>query len=231
MVLVTLLAIVCWLTIISRSPVLSEPYVEDDLQAWGITVVNLKVDDKTSLSLQTESRIHNNMRDMEQFLLIPGIAYKLHPNVTVGAMYTFFQDFRPRYNLENRTSEEITLHKTFKKFNNLNLAYRARLEQRFIERTGGMSLRLRHRTRAVYPIKDTGWYIVAQNEFFHNMNNLKNGPKQGFDQNRLFGGVGKKVNEKLSLEGGYQMLYSNNPGAAIDQVGHQIFVMVNYDLN
>src|SRR5690606_2349588 len=96
------------------------------------------------------------------------------------------------------------------KIRKLSLTNRTRLEERFIEDTGGASIRGRHMLRGSYPVgKSQKWSLVAYDELFVNFNSVSNGPASGLDQNRAFAGINRKLNEHANVEAGYMMNYVN----------------------
>jgi hypothetical protein len=53
------------------------------------------------------------------------------------------------------------------------------------------------------------WSLVGSNELFINANTVDWGPVAGFDQNRVFVGVGYKIDSSLRAEVGYMNQYIN----------------------
>lgn len=56
---------------------------------------------------------------------------------------------------------------------------------------------------------------MTQNEIFFNLNSPTNGPGGGFDQNRIFVGLNKKINKHLSVDGDYQLQAINTNEASL----------------
>jgi len=87
---------------------------------------------------------------------------------------------------------------------------RFRLEQRFIQRSTNdvFAQRLRYFARAIIPVKKQkdsfyqGVFVALQDEIFMNIQNKNNINNSFFDQNRIYGAVGYRVNSKLDLEVG-----------------------------
>ena len=55
---------------------------------------------------------------------------------------------------------------------------------------------------------------MVQDEIFFNLNSPNNGPKGGFDQNRFFVGLNRRITDHLSVDMGYQLqvLETREPG-------------------
>jgi hypothetical protein len=83
------------------------------------------------------------------------------------------------------------------------LALRTRLEQRWAEQNSGLAWRVRQQVRYVRPFTSGSHYaLVATEEFIAHVNETAR-YDQGFDQNRVFGGISRTVNAKLRFEAGY----------------------------
>jgi hypothetical protein len=83
---------------------------------------------------------------------------------------------------------------------------RSRLEQRTVNIGPGTSLRFRQMLRLSYPLTES-WFLVSWDELFINLNSVDWGPVTGFDQNRVFVGVGYRIDATLRTEIGYMNQY------------------------
>jgi hypothetical protein len=86
--------------------------------------------------------------------------------------------------------------------------HRVRLDERFIEGVDPTIIRFRYRLSTSYPFGDSKWYGFASDEVFANLNDDDEGPVDGFEQNRLRLGVGRRVFGRLRVEGGYEFQYA-----------------------
>lgn len=84
-------------------------------------------------------------------------------------------------------------------------AVRWRLEQRWIENTSAETAwRTRLLLRGQYALNESGnLQLVVWDEAFYHLNDVTNGPRSGFDQNRLFVGPQFRVTPQARLEVGY----------------------------
>ncbi len=89
-----------------------------------------------------------------------------------------------------------------------NLQLRSRLEQRTVNIDTGTSIRFRQMVKLGYPL-DAHWSLIGWDEFFANANSVNWGPIAGFDQNRVFVGVGYKFDATFRSEIGYMNQYIN----------------------
>ncbi len=85
--------------------------------------------------------------------------------------------------------------------------HRYRFEQRFVEED--FKLRLRYFLSVNVPL-DEDFYLSAYNEIFVNVS------ENPFDRNRLYGGVGYRLGDKIRLELGYMNQFFATSGR--DQV-------------
>ena len=84
----------------------------------------------------------------------------------------------------------------------------SRLEERTVNNGAGLAMRARQLGQWTYPLSDD-WYLIGIEEVFFNLNTVSWGPVSGFDQNRLFLGVGYRFNEITRAEVGYLNNYIN----------------------
>lgn len=82
-------------------------------------------------------------------------------------------------------------------------AVRPRLEQRFLRDSEGTAHRLRVFVRASHQPKGGRPWLVAWDEIFFGLNDVPWGPSAGFDQNRLFLGLGFPSGAGPRFEVGY----------------------------
>jgi hypothetical protein len=62
-----------------------------------------------------------------------------------------------------------------------------------------------------------GIYFALQEELLLNLNNKEQLNNHFFDQNRAFIGLGHQFNSNISLEGGYQNIYTLNKNNQVDK--------------
>ncbi|MBY0394742.1 MAG: DUF2490 domain-containing protein [Novosphingobium sp.] len=83
---------------------------------------------------------------------------------------------------------------------------RTRLEERILEGSGDVALRARQWVRMNQPLGG-GFVGIGTAEVFVNVNSADWGPRAGFDQFRLFGGIGVPLARGLWIEAGYMNQY------------------------
>lgn len=108
------------------------------------------------------------------------------------------------------------------------LTNRTRLEERWIEQTDQTAFRLRHMLRGMQPIGNTGkWALVAYDEVFLNLNDVDNGPQEGFAQNRAFFGFNRELTPSIHGEFGYLNQFIRSDGKE-DSMNHNGLLALYY---
>ncbi|MEA1784533.1 DUF2490 domain-containing protein [Arenibacter sp. GZD96] len=189
-----------------------------DLGNWLIYIGNKKINQKWNWHHEVQYRNYDAISDLEQLLLRTGIGYNLtenNHNILLGYGFIHSENYisglDEKVDLdEHRIFQQYIYRHTFRTF---SVQHRFRLEQRFIE--SDFRGRFRYFLAATLPLTqketdDNTFYLSAYNELFLNTENIV------FDRNRLYGGLGYKVNGTLRFEVGYMNQFLNKGGR--DQV-------------
>ena len=177
-----------------------------DFGNWMIYFGNKKINSRWDWHHEAQYRNYNAIGDLEQLLLRTGIGYNLtenNNNLLFGYAFIHSQNYID-LSVEKQLIDEHRLFQQFitrQRFDRIYLLHRYRFEQRWID---GLSFRLRFRyfLAVNVPINkpeltEKVWYLSAYNEIFiNNKDNL-------FDRNRLYGGLGYRVNDLIRFEIGY----------------------------
>ena len=154
-------------------------------------------------------RFDEDASHSKDYLLRPYASWTIVDNVpfvdslTVMAGYDYLHSFDGRD--EHRawqSAHHAVQHERFR------LVHRVRFDERFIEDISPTIFRFRYRLSTSYPIGDSGWYGLASEQVFININDDNKGPVEGFEQNRFRLGVGRYVFGRLRVEGGYEFQYA-----------------------
>ncbi|MDF1695570.1 MAG: DUF2490 domain-containing protein [Saprospiraceae bacterium] len=185
---------------------------ESDLGNWLIYIGSKKVDKKWNIHHEVQYRNYNAIGDLEQLLLRTGIGYNLtenNNNLLLGYGYILSQNY-----IDNTDDKiDINEHRIFQQFitkqkiGRVSVQHRYRFEQRWVE--DNFKLRFRYFLALGIPLNnptmtDGTVYLSSYNEIFLNTEG------NVFDRNRLYGGVGYKVNSSLRFELGYMNQFLNN---------------------
>ncbi len=136
------------------------------------------------------------------------IGYRFNANHSVHIGYAFAYAIPPlaqEPTNENRAWEQHTFALPTTAG---DLQLRSRIEQRTVNISSSTAVRFREMVRFSHPLDDR-WSLVGANELFINANSVDWGPVAGFDQNRIFVGVGYTLEPGLRAEVGYMNQYIN----------------------
>lgn len=194
---------------------------ESSLGNWLIYFGNKKINPKWDWHNEVQYRNYNAISDFEQLVLRTGIGYNLsgnNNNIHLGYGYIFSQNYIDGTNdkediHENRIYQQFI---TRQNFSRVSIQHRFRFEQRFI----GDDFRLRFRYFLSLNIAlsnkemiDNTFYLSAYNEIFLNT--------QGdvFDRDRIYAGLGFRLNQTARFELGYMnQLFSNGNRGQINVI-------------
>jgi len=190
----------------------AEPAFRQDFQTWTNITANGSFGliapalAKYRFWLEGQGRFGNDSTTLSQGILRPGLGYSLADNLSLWLGYAVIPTMEPfsavSFN-ENRIWQQIlwTPQTSIGP-----ITSRTRLEQRFT-RAPDVSYRLRQLVRMAYPLDFApGFMLVGWEELFLNLNST-GAIAAGFDQNRLFVGVGYAFDEHLRTEVGYMNQY------------------------
>ncbi len=218
---------------LSMQTALGAEKMVNDFQNWDVITLTLPVSPGKRVLFYGEAqpRVGNlqdrgTSNDFSMLILRTALGYQLTPKISVWQGYAWVPIFEPEHLNENRIFQQIQIKN---KFHKLDIVNRTRLEERWIENTEKTSIRARHLLRLTYPLdRKERWLLVGSNEVFVTLKGVPNGPANGFDQNRLFVGINRKLNKNISLETGYMNQYVNTRDPLSDRMNHIIWLGVNF---
>ncbi|MBY0451132.1 MAG: DUF2490 domain-containing protein [Cyanobacteria bacterium] len=211
--------------------------VENDAQLWLPVTLNVPVSSKLTASLEAQPRVGNNITARSQWVLTPGLRYKIRPNVSLGTGYMWLVSWNlansrltpPERNStwEHRIWQEVLLQHDLGEHQQWTLINRSRLEERFIEHVHDPAYRWRQLLRVNRSLgKNKQWYVFVGDEAFINLNSVRHGPQASYGQNRFLTGVGHYLNNSKSVraEVGYLQQWLISPGNKPDRLNHAVLV-------
>lgn len=199
---------------------------ESSLGNWLLYFGNKQIDSTWNWHHEVQYRNYNAIGDLEQLLLRTGIGYNLtsnNNNLLLGYGYILSENYIP--GTDNK--EAVHEHRIYQQFitkqsiKSLAVQHRYRFEQRFVEED--VKLRFRYFLSLNLPLNNKElvnktYYLSAYNELFIT-------PEEDpFDRNRLYGGVGFKLNKTFKFEIGYLNQFLQN--GSRDQIN--IITFVNF---
>jgi hypothetical protein len=207
----------------------------EDFQTWGnITATgNLGIIQPELKNfnywLEGQGRFGLNTSDLSQAMLRAGLGYQLNKQTSIWLGYAWVPTDAPFTKTafdEHRIWQQLLWSD---KFSFGALTSRSRMEQRFIPTGSQVGWRFRQMLKLSVPWSFApAFSFVASDEYFVNLNKTNYGADDGFDQNRVFAGIGYNFNQPIKTEIGYMNQYirrANNP----DRMDH--ILSVNLYLN
>ena len=184
-----------------------------DFQIWTPVYLTVNFTDKIQGWYEAQPRFGDDASQVNQLLLRTALGYRVADHWSIWQGYAWTPDIEPKFKTENRIYQQLLY---IQKFPAIKIMSRTRLEQRWIKDVSGTAVRFRTLLRGQVPLGDQGrWSIVGQDEIFFNLNSPTNGPDDGLDQNRLFVGINRVMNEHLNVDAGYQLQTINTSESGI----------------
>ncbi len=195
-----------------------------DFGNWLIYFGNKKINSSLNWHHEVQYRNYNAIGDLEQLLLRTGIGYNLtenNNNLLLGYGFIRTENY---IGVDDKT--DLNEHRIYQQFitkqlfGRVHIQHRYRFEQRWID-DQDFRMRFRYFLSLNVPLNkkemvDNTLYLSAYNEVFMNHRN------NFFDRNRLYGGLGYKLNSTVKFEAGYMNQFFGN--ANRDQLNVIAFV-------
>lgn len=185
------------------------------LGGWWVYIGSKQFAKKWNWHHEIQYRNYNMAGDLEQLLLRTGIGVNLtenNNNLLLGYGFIHGQNYISNTDEKSKVNE----HRLFQQFitkhsiGRLKAQHRYRFEERWIV-DGDFKFRFRYFLGLALPLNnkdmdDKTVYLSAYNEIFINSkDNI-------FDRNRLYGGVGFKLNKVFKVELGYMNQFFGGRG-------------------
>ena len=198
-----------------------------DRQLWLLFLGQVPVGDQWLVHAEAQPRWNDDVSQRDQLLLRGALGRRLGPRVTMWAGYGYI----PRWTAGDVLHEQRLwqqLSATLPRVGKWTPSIRLRPEQRFLEQWGDTSHRFRALGRLVRPIGSSPWSVAVWDEYFVTLDDTAGGPQQGFDQNRFFATMLRKVSPAVTVEAGY--LWHLQPANQVRGVrhGHTAFAWLTW---
>ena len=182
---------------------------ESNIGNWLIYFGNKDLNSSFNWHHEIQHRNYNVLGELEQLLVRTGLGYNVNENNNILLGYGFI-DSRNKA-IESNEILKVNEHRIYQQFiskqviGKIKIQHRYRFEQRFIE--DDFKLRYRYFLSLNIPLLKTNkkYYISAYNEIF-----IDASQENSFDRNRIYGGLGYKLNSNIKLELGYMNQIFNN---------------------
>lgn len=183
-----------------------------DPQLWLQVIVTPEVAPDWLLHLEAQPRWSEDASELNHVILRGALGRRLNSRVSIWGGYGWIpRTLGPGTRYEHRIWQQLSAAAPSLRMWQPSL--RVRIEQRFLEGWADNSHRVRLMGRAVRPLDAAGtWNLALSNETMITLDETPGGPYDGLDQNRLFGGVLRRLTPRASLEGGYLWQTLKPPG-------------------
>jgi hypothetical protein len=201
----------CSLSLLVPAESASAQDVEDG-QLWIQALAIGELSDNWRVHLELQPRVFNDASELGLTIVRTAIGRRLHPNVTAWAGHAWVpRSLGPATVHEQRLWQQLLL--AFPSAAGWTPSARVRLEQRWLDPWVGTSHRLRLMMRAQRPLAPAGpWSVAFYNETMLTLDDTSLGPGRGFDRNRLYGGMVRRLSSLFSAELGYVWEHATFPG-------------------
>jgi len=183
---------------------------ESDLGNWVLLFGNKKFSEKVNWHHEVQYRNYNAAGDLEQLLLRTGIGYNVAENANLLLGYGFIRSENYIAPEDKAIVNEHRIYQQFitkQKLGRVSLQHRYRYEQRFVEDVFKMRFRYFLGSNVSLWKDETSpkeVYFSLYDEVFLNTK------REVFDRNRLYGGLGYRLNDSLRFEVGYMNQFLAN---------------------
>jgi hypothetical protein len=203
----------------------------EDFHTWGdvmatgsLGAVNPDLN-KVKYMIEGLGRFGDNSSRLSLGMLRTGLGYAINDEASVWLGYawvTYDEPFAKTPFDEHRIWQDFSWSHTYAY---ATLSTRSRLEQRFMDTGSDVGWRFRQRIKVSVPLAFApDFSLVGGEEYFANINQTNFGADDGFDQNRVFGGLGYDFNKHTKAEIGYMNIYLRR--SVSDRMYHYLAVNV-----
>jgi hypothetical protein len=195
-----------------------------DAQLWIQSVAIVALPDQWRLHLEGQPRWSQDVTELDHSLVRWALGYAVSRRVVLWAGHAWVpRTLGPDTRHEQRLWQQLSL--TLPDTARWRHSLRIRLEQRFLDPWADSSHRLRTMARTVRPLGTSRWSLVLWDELKVNFDDTVQGPGDGFDRNRFFGGTSWQASRAVALESGYLLQTSGPSGARLQD--HTALLLTN----
>ena len=207
---------------------------QPQFSGWLASFNTFRINNKLSLHFDAQLRSTDEIKSVQSILLRPGLNVHISKSWVLTVGYAYIANRRTVGDITNLLPEHRIWQQALfnHKINRIAVAHRFRFEERFISKavvedneleTDGFNqaLRFRYFIRSIVPLVNQssfvkGPFFAVQNEVFLNTGNKTTVNGKTFDQNRLYGALGYRLQGKLDIEAGYMNQYTSTAASFIN---------------
>ena len=186
---------------------------DEDFHTWGAIVATGPLGaalPDARFWLEGQGRFVDDSSRFNQGIVRAAFGHALGPRTVLWAGYAYIPTHpagRGNDNVEHRPWQQLTW-RAAAPVAGLTLSTRTRLEQRFVEGGSDTGWRFRQLIKLTRPlVSDERFYLAVLDEVMVNLNSPDWGAGDGFDQNRIFAGLGIQLTPGWVTEVGYMNQY------------------------
>ncbi len=197
-----------WATLAPRSA--QAQLAGTDTHLWVQAVATVRLSDNWRLHLEEQPRWFNDISEPFQVLTRTAAGRRINGRLTLWAGHAWIaKPPGPGVTHEQRLWQQASV--TLPVAGHWATSLRVRQEQRWQANWANSSHRTRVMVRAQRPVRTGPWSVVGWDELMVNLDDTPKGPPQGFDQNRVFGGVNRRLSKQATVEAGYMWVAQHLP--------------------
>lgn len=152
--------------------------------------------------IEVQPRVMDDVGELGLTLIRTAIGKQIAPRVSVWAGHVWVpRTLGPGVLHEQRAWQQLLV--TGPVVDTWATTARFRLEQRFLEGWAQNSHRFRALFRAQRRFGETPWSIATYDEAMFTLDTTSPGPPRGYDRNRVYLGMVRRLSPILTVEGGY----------------------------
>ena len=196
---------------------------EQDFRLWAPVYLTVQLPSSFLGNMEVHPRFGEDVSELTQLVVRPVLGYQLTDHWSIWQGYTWVGTYRPHFAEEHHSIQQLIYRRKFPSF---ELFSRFMLEERVIGGADGTGVRARTLMRVDVPLPQAPeWAVVVYNEVLVNVNSVRNGPQEGFDENRFVAAMNRQVTEQISVDFGYQMQAQNRASSGlVNQMNHILLV-------
>lgn len=191
---------------------------QEDFHSWGAVLATGAIGQPSAdlrYWLEGQGRFNDDSSRFNQGILRGALGKAVGARAVLWGGYAFIPTEPPgaaNDTVEHRIWQQLTWQAPGP-IAGLSLSSRSRLEQRFVDGGDDTGWRVRQLIKATRPLDSAGrLYVSIWDEVFLNFNRTDWGADDGFDQNRIFAGLGARLAPGWVTEIGYMNQYVARPG-------------------
>ena len=197
--------------------------LDHDLRLWSPLYLTMQLPSSFLGTMEVHPRFGEHASELHQLVVRPVLGYQLTEYWSIWQGYTWVGTYQPRFAQEHHAIQQVTYRRAFSSF---ELFSRFMLEERVIGGADGTGVRARTLMRVDVPLPQAPeWAVVLYNEVLVNVNSVRNGPQEGFDENRFVAAINRQLTDQISMDVGYQMQAQNRASSGlVNQMNHILLV-------